>query len=306
MVTRPKPGPDGGWMVEIGKGPAAFGRGGFADAAAAAAWAEMAAQCVKPSTIRLGPRRLLGTMAEALRRWAIDQGTLPEAEGGTHLAPVTRLAELMADPACALPLAALQPEDLALLRARRRAALGSEAAMLLEQAALAAAIDALRDLYLPDLPNPFLRTAPDGLTLMEEADCARLLLLLQQHETGLARAVALLLTTGAAPARLFSATLPECLSKAGDGLCLGGLLRPWPAGLARPQEPLGAPLLGALDAAALAQELENLSHRLGLASLTTETLWLTGLTVALRDGCHLDEAMALAGLHQACLSDGPW
>ncbi|MFC7556787.1 hypothetical protein ACFQU7_38120 [Pseudoroseomonas wenyumeiae] len=42
-----------------------------------------------------------------------------------------------------------------LLRARRRAALGSEATMLLEQAALAAAIDALRDLYLPDLSNPF-------------------------------------------------------------------------------------------------------------------------------------------------------
>lgn len=306
MVTRPKPGPDGGWMVEIGKGAAAFGRGGFADARAATAWAEMAAQCVKPSTIRLGPRRLLATMAEALRRWAVDQGTLPEAEGGTHLAPVTRLAELMADPACALPLAALQPEDLALLRARRRAVLGSEAAMLLEQAALAAAIDALRDLYLPDLPNPFLQPAPDGLALLEEADCARLLLLLPDSEPGLTRAVALLLTTGAAPARLFSATLSRCFLPDHDGLCFGGLSRPWPAGLARPKGPPDAPLLGTCDAAVLARELGRLSHRLGGAPLTIGALWLTGLTLALRDGCHFDEAMILAGCTSRVRPDAPW
>ena len=298
MVTRPKPGPDGGWMVEIGKGTVAFGRGGFADAGAAAAWAEMATRCVKPSTIRLGQRRLLATMAEALRRWAIDQGTLPEAEGGTHLAPVARLAGLMAEPVCALPLAALQPEDLALLRTRRHAALGSEAAMLLEQAALAAAIDALRDLYLPDLTNPFFEPAPDGLTLLEEADCARLLSLLRDIDTGLTQAVTLLLTTGAAPAWLFSATLSAPLFQDNGSLCFGGLARPWPAGLAWPQRLSGALLLGALDTAALAREVESLGHRLGCAPLTIEALWLTGLVLALRDGCHFDEAMILAGLHQ--------
>jgi hypothetical protein len=299
MVTRPKPGPDGGWIVEIGKGPAAFGRGGFTDAAGAAAWAEMAARCVGPSTIRLGPRRLLGTMAEALRRWAIDQGTLPAAEGGTHLAPITRLADVMADPACALPLAALQPEDLALLRARRRAALGSKAAMLVEQAALATAIDALRDLYLPDLPNPFFLPASDGLALLEEADCARLLSLLHGHAAGLDRAVALLLTTGAAPALLFSSTLSQRLPQNDGGLWFGGLSRPWPGGLARPQGTPGAPLLEALDAAALARHLESLGQRLGRTPLTAEALWLTGLALALRDGCHFDEAMILAGLHPA-------
>ncbi|RKK03647.1 hypothetical protein EBE87_16740 [Pseudoroseomonas wenyumeiae] len=303
MVTRPKPGPDGGWMVEVGKGPAAFGRGGFANAAAAAAWAEMAAQYVKPSTIRLGPRRLLGTMAEALRRWAIDQGTLPEAEGGTHLAPVSRLAGVMADPVCALPLAALQPEDLMLLRARRRAALGSEATMLLEQAALAAAIDALRDLYLPDLSNPFFQLAPDGLALLQEADCARLLSLLQNRDSDLARAVTLLLTTGAAPALLFAATLSQCLARNDGRLWLGGLSRPWPAGLPRPQgRPDATPLLGALDNAALARGLACLDQKLGCGPLTAEALWLTGLVLALRDGCHLDEVMVLTGLHRPGLA----
>jgi hypothetical protein len=293
MVTRPRPGPDGGWMVEIGKGPAAFGRGGFADAAAAAAWAEMAAQCIKPSTIRLGARRLLGTMAEALRRWAIDQGTLPLAEGGTHLAPVTRLAGLMADPVCALPLAALAPEDLAALRIRRRAVLQGEAAMLLEQAALAAAIDALRDLYLPDLSHPFLRPAPDGAMLLEKADCARLLAL--DEEPVLARAMALLLTTGVAPSLLFAARLAQLDA---ETLRLGGQCLPWPAGLPQPAGVPEAPLLGGLNAAALARGVARCGLRLGQPALTPMALWLTGAVLAFRDGRHLDEAMALAGLHQ--------
>jgi hypothetical protein len=297
MVTRPKPGPDGGWMVEIGKGPNAFGRGGFADAATAAGWAEMAAQCIKPSTIRLGPRRLLGTMAEALRRWAIDQGTLPLAEGGTHLAPVTRLADVIADPACALPLAALGPEDLAALRARRLAALRNEAAVLVEQAALAAAIDALRDLYLPHLPNPFLHAAADGIALLEEADCARLLALAALEEPDLACALALPLTTGAAPTLLFSATLEPSGAAGAEWLLLRGLRLPWPSGLCRPQGPPGAALLGVMGPAALAQETARLGRRLGREALTPGTLWLTGLAVALRDGRHLDEAMVLAGLH---------
>jgi hypothetical protein len=246
----------------------------------------------------------MGTLAEALRRWAIDQGTLPLAEGGTHLAPVTRLAGLMADPACALPLAALQPEDLALLRRRRRLALGSEAGMLLEQAALAAATDALRDLYLPDLPNPFLQPAPDGVALLDEADCARLLSLLQRGEAGTERAVALLLTTGAAPALLFSATLSQLSSLDDGGLLLGGLSRSWPAGLTRPVGPPDALLLGPLEAGALTAEVSNLGRRLGREPLTPEALWLTGVALALRDGCHLDEAMALAGLHQPKPPDG--
>ena len=170
MAVRPRLHPDGGWMVRLGSGAAGFGRDGFADAAAAEAWAAMAAAAIAPSTIRIGPRRILATMAEALRRWAIDQGTLPEAEGGTHLAPLRRLADLMEDPLCALPLAAVTPADLVALRRRRAVALASPGAMLVEQAALAAAIDALRDLHLPRLSSPFLVPAADGLFLSDPAD----------------------------------------------------------------------------------------------------------------------------------------
>lgn len=165
MAARPLPDPQGGWMVRLGSGPAAFSRGGFASVAAADHWAEQAAEAARRSAIRIGPRRIPGTLAEALRRWCIDQGTLPEAEGGTHLAPVRRFESLLQDIACAWPLAILSPEDLSALRARRRP-LGV-AAMLVEQAALAAAVDALRELHLPQLDNPFHAPADDGVFLPE-------------------------------------------------------------------------------------------------------------------------------------------
>ena len=168
MAARPLPDPQGGWMVRLGSGPAAFGRGRFASAAAAADWAARAAGAARQSAFRIGPRRIAGTLAEALRRWSIDQGTLPEAEGGTHLAPVRRFESLLRDPTCAWPLTILLPADLAALRARRHAA--GEAMMLVEQAALAAAVEALRDLYLQHLDNPFHAAAPDGVFLPRHAD----------------------------------------------------------------------------------------------------------------------------------------
>lgn len=163
MAARPLPDPQGGWMVRLGSGLAAFSRGGFIDAAAAADWAERAAEAARHCAIRIGPRRIPGTLAEALRRWSIDQGTLPEAEGGTHLAPLRRFNDLLCDPACAWPLSVLLPDDLEALRMRRGPqGLGM---MLIEQAALAAAVEALRDLYLPHLDNPFHAPAADGIFL---------------------------------------------------------------------------------------------------------------------------------------------
>jgi hypothetical protein len=282
-------------MVEIGKGTAAFGRGGFADAAAAAAWGEMAAGCVKPSTIRLGPRRILGTMAEALRRWAIDQGTLPMAEGGTHLAPVQRLSDVMADPACTLPLAALDPDDLSALRARRLAALSGEAAMLAEQAALAAAIDALRDLHLPQLRNPFRQPAPDGVTLLHDDDRADLLLLCSRGDTAPHRAAALLLTTGIAPALLLSGRYPR-------REVAGAWLPPLAQQLLWPAPPHNRLRNDTLDQAGLAAGIAQLGAGLGLGHVEVQALWLTGLVTVMRDGLHLDEALVLAGLHHPATS----
>jgi hypothetical protein len=294
MVMRPTPGRNGGWRVEIGKGPSAFGRDDFADAAAAEAWAGMAAQALKACTIRLGTKRIVATPAEALRRWAIDQGTLPLAEGGTHVAPVERLAGLMADPACALPLAAIVPGDLAALRLRRRAVLGNEAAMLVEQAALAAAIGSLLDLYLPGLAQPCFSAAPDGLQVLEDAACAQAIALALSRDADLGRAVALMLTAGLAPAALLAARLRD----AGPG----GL--PWPDGLPRPLGAMDAPLLGPMTAATLAESIGAVGAAMGHPGLLPATLWLAGLTVALRDGRHLDEALALAGLHAPAAMGG--
>jgi hypothetical protein len=290
MTLRPQPGPAGGWSVEIGKGPTAFGRNNFATAAEAESWSSMAQAALKASTIRIGPKRILGTGAEALRRWAIDQGTLPRDEGGTHLAPLARLQPLIADPACALPLAALLPEDLALLRARRRQALESEAAMLLEQAALAAAIDNLRDLYLPALEQPFHTAAPDGVFLPDDAACARILARSLQQDADLGRAVGLILTTGIAPSLLLAARARQ-LDREKGTLRWAGFEAAWPGGLEWPGFPPEAPLLGPLAEADLTRDV----LRIGLA---LPALWLAGLGVALREGRHLDEAMALAGLHQ--------
>lgn len=297
MTTRPQPGPQGGWSVELGKGPAAFGRSGFPTAEAASAWAEMAGTALKLSTIRIGPKRIVGTGAEALRRWAIDQGTLPRAEGGTHLAPLTRLQPLMADPACALPLAAMTPEDLAGLRVRRLKALGDETAMLVEQAALAAAIDELASLHLPSLEQPFYHPAPDGLLLPDDALCAAAISHGLAEDAMLGRAVGLILTTGIAPPALLACRTGDWDART-QRLHVQGLAVAWPDGLAAPDGPADSALLGNLTADSLAAS----TLRIGDGGLTLPGLWLAGLRVALRDGRHLDEALALAGLHQAVLA----
>jgi hypothetical protein len=297
MTTRPQPGPEGGWSITLGKGSTAFGRDGFPTAEAASDWAEMATAALKTSTIRIGPKRIIGTGAEALRRWAIDQGTLPRAEGGTHLAPLIRLQPLMADPACALPLAALAPEDLAGLRARRHAELGSESAMLVEQAALAVAIDALMSLYLPSLQQPFHRPATDGLSIPEDADCAGLLSRCLAQDAELGRAVGLILTTGIAPPVLLASRTDDWNPRM-QRLHAQGLALAWPEGLATPSGAAGTPLIGGLSVASLAAAL----LRIGGERPSLDGLWLAGLRVALRDGRHLDEALALAGLHVAAIT----
>jgi hypothetical protein len=297
MTTRPQPGPEGGWSITLGKGPTAFGRDGFPTAEAASDWAEMAAASLKTSTIRIGPKRIIGTGAEALRRWAIDQGTLPRAEGGTHLAPLTRLQPMMADPACALPLAALAPEDLAGLRARRHAALGSESAMLVEQAALAVAIDELMSLYLPSLQQPFHRPAPDGLSIPEDADCAGLLSRCLAQDAELGRAVGLILTTGIAPPVLLASRTDEWHPRT-QRLHAQGLELAWPGGLATPSGAPATRLFGGLSVASLAAALLGTDGE----GPSLSGLWLAGLRVALRDGRHLDEALALAGLHVAAIT----
>jgi hypothetical protein len=294
MTTRPQPGPEGGWSIGLGKGSTAFGRDGFPTAEAASDWAEMAAAALKASTIRIGPKRIIGTGAEALRRWAIDQGTLPRAEGGTHLAPLARLQSLMADPACALPLAALKPEDLAGLRARRRATVGSESAMLVEQAALAVAIDELTSLYLPRLEQPFHRLAPDGLSMPDDAHCAGLISRCLATDAELGRAVGLILTTGIAPPVLLASRTGDWNPRT-QRLYAQGLELAWPGGLATPAGAPGSLLLGRLSAPSLAAAV----LRIGGKGLNLPGLWLAGLRVALRDGRHLDEALALAGLHSA-------
>ena len=297
MMLRVKPGARGEWQVAIGQGVGGFGRSGFADRAAAEDWAARAGQALRASTVRIGSKRFLGTAAEALRRWAIDQGTLPLAEGGTQIAPLARLAPLMADPDCALPLAALGPAELEALRRRRLSALGSQAAMLAEQAALAAALEQFRDFHLPALDDPFAEPAADGLCVLDEASCAQAIGWAGQDSAVLGRAIGLLLTT-AAPLEALLACSRGHADRAGGRLCLpGGQILPAPPDLLPPPgEDPAAPLLGGLrQGPAFQAALAAIADRLGRPGLGADALRLTALTLALHQGQHLDEVLALAG-----------
>jgi len=302
MVTRVRPGQDGTWQAVLGQGAAAFGRDGFASRAAAEEWGRHAAAAIRPSTVRIGSKRFLGTAAEALRRWAIDQGTLPRAEGGTQVAPVRRLAPFISDPDCALPLAALTPTDLAALRARRHALQGG-AAMLAEQAALAAALAQFREFHLPAWESPLAEEAPDGLCVLEEADCGQAIACAGQMGESWERLVGLVLTTGLSVPVLLGCRQGQ--ANAGTGrlhLPCGLVLTPPPEWLPGPGGDPAGPLLPGLGGpVAIAAGIAGIGLRLGRPGLCPEALHLTGMAHLLGRGLHLDEILPLAAAGAAPL-----
>ncbi|MXP65572.1 hypothetical protein E0493_19675 [Roseomonas sp. M0104] len=301
MLTRVRPGQDGGWQVLVGQGATGFGRDGFPDRAAAEDWAGRAGLAARQCTIRISSKRFLGTAGEALRRWAIDQGTLPRAEGGTQVAPLQRLMPLLEEPDCALPLAVLSPEDLAALRGRRRAALPSPGAALAEQAALAAALEQFRDFHLPALDDPFGEIAPDGFCVLDEASCAQAIGWAGQMSEAWGRLVALVLTTGAPVAALLAACCGHADIRAGRLHLPGGPVLTPPADLlpdpaASPEAPL---LPGLREAGVVAAGMRELGSRLRRPGLQADALQLTALVAALNQGQHLDEILVLAGALEA-------
>ncbi|MCQ4159933.1 hypothetical protein NON00_08320 [Roseomonas sp. GC11] len=303
MVTRVRPGRDGTWQVAVGQGPMSFQRDAFPDRAAAEDWAAMATLAARMCMIRIGTKRFLGTAAEALRRWAIDQGTLPRSEGGTQVAPLQRLEALMADPDCALPLAALQPSDLAALRARRLEALGSHAAMLAEQAALAAALEHFREFHIPSLDDPFAELAPDGLCVLDDAACAQAIARAGQIHESLGTLVALMLTTAAPLPALLQCCNAQADARAGLLHLPGGPAVPVPSELLPPPSALPtAPLLPGLEAAAARRGLEAVAAYLDKPGLDPDALRLTALTQVLNQGQHLDEMLVLAGARGSLVS----
>lgn len=300
-----------GWQTEFGSGPAAVRQDGFATRPEAAAWGDGMVQAARISTFRIGRRQVLATGAEALRRWSIEQGTLPAAEGGTHVAPLARLAALAEDPACLLPMAALTPAELARLRLRRQAALGSAAAVLAEQAALAAAFSALCELYLQECGNPLGLTAPDGCYLLPMATRDAIVARATQEDPQLGLALELLFATAARPEELAACRRGDldmarrCLLLPGRAVGLPNSL----AGRLPAANPPDAPLLagpwpGQVPAwlAALPRMLPRCSLEL---PLTAETLRFTALVARLQAGCHLDEALILAGAAPAAALELP-
>lgn len=296
MATRMRPGEQGGWQVTLGQGAASFTRGAFDDRAAAEDWAARAALAVKQCTIRIGSKRFLGTAAEALQRWAIDQGTLPRAEGGTQLAPARRLAPLMAEAACSWPLALLLPEDLAAMRHSRLTALGTMAGCIAEQAALAAALEQFRDFHLPALDDPFAEPAPDGIYLLDEAASVAI-----QDQAGAMggawpRLVGLMLEGGAPLGDLLPACCGQADRAAGSLHLSGGRRVASPEEwLPTPDAAADAPLLPGLGPEAVEAGLAVMGCRLGQPGLRPEAFQLTALTRALGQGQHLDEILMAAG-----------
>jgi len=301
MLTRVRPEQDGSWQALVGQGTLRFGRDAFPDRAAAEDWAARAGLAARQCTIRIGSKRFLGTAAEALRRWAIDQGTLPRAEGGTQVAPLQRMAPLLEDPDCALPLSALAPEDLAALRRRRLAALPGPAALMAEQAALAAALEQFRDFHLPALDDPFAEIAPDGLCVLDEPSCAQAIGWAGQMGEGWGRLVGLLLTTGAPVPALLAACCGHADGPGGRLQLPGGpMLTPPPELLPGPGEPPAAPWLpGLADAGMVVAGMAEIGRRLQRPGLRPEALQLTALVRALNQGQHLDEILILTGAEAA-------
>jgi len=297
MLTRVRPGQDGSWQAVLGQAAMGFGRDGFPDRAAAEDWAARAGLAARECTIRIGSKRFLGTAAEALRRWAIDQGTLPRAEGGTQVAPLQRLAPLLEDSDCALPLAVLSPEDLSALRRRRLVALQDTAAMLAEQAAMAAALEQFRDFHLPALDDPFGEIAPDGLCVLDEPSCAQAIGWAGQMSEAWGRFVALLLLTGAPVPTLLGACCGHADARSGRLHLPGGpVLTPPPDLFPAPAAAPEAPLLPGLQAAGVVAEgMREIGRRLQRPGLRPEALQLTALVAALNQGQHLDEILLLAG-----------
>ncbi|PHK93682.1 hypothetical protein CR162_16975 [Pseudoroseomonas rhizosphaerae] len=281
----------------IGQGDAAFRHGAFLDRDAAQGWAAQAAEAKRACTVRIGSKRFLGTAAEALRRWAIDQGTLPRDEGGTQLAPLLRLAPLLEDPACAWPLGLLDAAELAALRRRRLAALDDLGAMLAEQAALFAALEMFRDFYLPALDDPFARIAPDGLCILDEASCAQAIAWGGQVSEDMGLAIGLMLTT-AAPAEALRTCREAQADRLAGRLHLPGGLTLRPAGGLMPAPRKGAASLllpGLPELAGMQRAVGEIGRRIGRPGLTTEALRLTALAGALCGGRHLDEVLLMAG-----------
>ncbi|MFC3126139.1 hypothetical protein ACFOD4_13810 [Pseudoroseomonas globiformis] len=293
MVFRLGPDGQGGWEAALCQGAAAFGRHAFPDRAAAEDWAARAALATRQCTIRIGSKRFLGTAAEAAQRWAIDQGTLPRAEGGTHLAPIRRLDALMRDAACAWPLTLLNAPELVALRRRRLLQLGSAELALAEQAALAVAIEQFREMHLPALDDAFDEPAPDGIWLLDSTACG---LLRQQAEAmggAWPRLVGLLLTSGGSASDLLQACCGQADRGTGRLYLAGGRqLSAPPEHLPVADNSPEAPLLPGL---ALGAELETgfatLARCLGQATLLPEALQMTALAALLAQGWHLDEMM---------------
>ncbi|WP_043339999.1 hypothetical protein [Belnapia moabensis] len=258
---------------------------------------------IRASTVRVGAKRLVATGAEALRRWAIDQGTLPRAEGGTQLAPIVRLGGLLEDPACALPLAALSPGELAALRQRRQAA-GPAAAVLAEQASLASAIQTFCEFFQLALPHPFAAVAPDAWSILGQERYAQLRGLARRVDPTLELALELLWATAAEPAEL-AACLQQDIDRASRSLLLPGrqvalspaLFRRLPQG-----GPTGARLLPGLAAGRLEAWLAEPSAGSGgtvrraadrSLAIAPQALRLGALVARLQAGSHLDEILPL-------------
>ena len=235
------------------------------------------------SSFRVGRRRVVATLAETLGRWAVQQGTLPLAEGGTQRSPTVRLAGLLADPAAALPLSALDPDALVALRRRRLEALASADAMLVEQAAIAAAVTELCDLHRLPWPHPLAAAASDGVVLILPEQIGAI----RRMVPGTEPALDLALATGARVAELEELALWDAASAA---LMLPGRRIALPPDLAE--------RLGPRPGAGLAALLRGL----GMAE---PALRLTALAQRLGAGSHLDEAFRLAGCCSAAEHAGP-
>jgi integrase len=280
---------DGTYRVIVTRKGVAPRSARYADVEAALAWAAEAEAALRRSTLRFGGQAIIVTGAFCLRDYLLSCGILGVEDGGSGEDLTLRLADLLADDLLGLPLAAIDGETLAALRARRRRG-HPLPAVLWEQAMLAAAFARMVRRELSGLEMPYAQPAPDGIRVLAPDDWTSLLRAANRSFHPAFALVLRLAFAVAAPLPAICALTWDDLDLRARTLRLGGSLERFAPELADAIEKHVQTSHGLLfpeaTEARVASGLAALGRRKEWGKLAPEALLLTAWQERLLEGAH--------------------